>query len=227
MDRYIRHIQLEGFGPGGQRLLGAADVLVVGAGALGTVASLYLGAAGTGRLTIVDFDSIDETNLQRQLSYTEGDVGRPKAATLAAKVRAANSSIGVEAVCRRLTAENLPQMVAGRSVVLECSDNPATKYAVTDACEAAGVPYVFGGIAQYRGQVFAWQPGSVRYREVFPDESDYLPASEGGVLATVPGIVGSIQATEAIKIVARLGSPLFNRLLLVDALAPSFTILDL
>ncbi len=227
MDRYIRHVQLEGFGQRGQSLLGVASVLVVGAGALGTVASLYLGSAGTGKITIVDFDTIDISNLQRQLSYTEGDVGRPKAETLASKVRAANSAIEVEAVNRRLTAENLPQMVAGRTVVLECSDNPATKYAVTAACEAAGVPYVVGGIAQYRGQVTAWRPGCAGYRDIFPDESDYLSAAQGGVLATAPGIVGSIQATEALKIITSTGSPLYDRLLLIDTLAPSFTVVGL
>ncbi len=220
MDRYIRHVQLEGFGQRGQSLLGGASVLVVGAGALGTVASLYLGSAGTGKITIVDFDTIDISNLQRQLSYTEGDVGRPKAETLASKVRAANSAIEV-------AAENLPQMVAGRTVVLECSDNPATKYAVTAACEAAGVPYVVGGIAQYRGQVTAWRPGCAGYRDIFPDESDYLSAAQGGVLATAPGIVGSIQATEALKIITSTGSPLYDRLLLIDTLAPSFTVINL
>ncbi len=228
MDRYIRHIQLEGFGQQGQRLLAGASVLVVGAGALGTVASLYLGSAGTGKITIVDFDTIDITNLQRQLSYTEGDIGRPKAETLASKVRAANSTIEVEAVNQRLTAENLPGVVAGHTVVLECSDNPATKYAVTAASQAAGVPYVAGGIAQYRGQVTAWRPGCTGYRDIFPDKSDdYLTAAEGGVLASAPGIVGSLQATEALKIITGLGSPLYDRLLLIDTLAPSFTVVNL
>ncbi len=227
MNRYIRHIQLEGFGEEAQRRLAEAKVLVIGAGALGTVVSLYLGAAGIGNLTIVDFDKIDITNLQRQLSYSEADVGRPKAETLAAKIRAANSTIKVEAMSLKLTPENLPDVIPGFDIVMECSDNPATKYAVTDTCEALGITYVLGGIAQYRGQVMAWRRGCPAYRDIFPNESDYLSASQGGVLATTPGIVGSVQATETIKIIASIGTPLFSRLLLIDTLAPSFTIFDI
>jgi len=227
MNRYIRHIQLDGFGEEAQCRLAEAKVLVVGAGALGTVVSLYLGAAGVGNLTIVDFDKINITNLQRQLSYTEADVGYPKAETLAAKIRAANSTINVEAISMKLTPENLPDVIPGFDIVIECSDNPATKYAVTDACEALGIIYVLGGIAQYRGQVMAWRRGCPAYRDIFPDESDHMSAAQGGVLATAPGIVGSVQATEAIKIIASIGTPLFSRLLLIDTLAPTFTILDI
>lgn len=227
MDRYLRHIQLDGFGEEAQRRLAEAKVLVVGAGALGTVAALYLGASGTGHITIADFDTIDITNLQRQLSYSEADVGRPKAETLASKIRAANSTIKVDSITRKLTPDNLPDVIKGCDIVMECSDNPSTKYAVTSACESAGIPYVLGGIAQYRGQVMAWQKGCPTYREIFPEESAYLSAAQGGVLATAPGIIGSMQATEAIKILASVGEPLFSRLLMVDTLAPSFMIIEL
>lgn len=214
MDRYIRHNQLEGFGPDAQRRLADATVLIVGAGALGTAAAMPLAASGVGHIRVVDFDSVDITNLQRQLAFTEGDVGKPKAESLAAKLRAINSSIDITPYCEKVS----PSHFEGVDLVVEASDNPTCKYFVTDTCQAAGIPYVFGGIAQWRGQAMCWAPGHVGYRSIYPEGTNaYLPASRGGVLGPLPPIIGAIEATEAIKILSGAGTPRYDSLLLLDA----------
>ncbi len=221
MNRYIRNIQLPEIGQAGQNRLSASSVLVVGAGALGSVASMYLAGSGVGRLQIVDFDNIDLTNLQRQLSFAESDLGKPKALTLAEKLRAINSEIKVEAINRLIKPSDLEELMGDCDLVLECSDNPATKYAVTEAAEKAGISYVLGGVAQWRGQVMDWAPGHAGYSDFFPigaDSQGYTPCAIGGVLGPVPGIVASIQATEAIKLLTGAGAPLLDRLLIIDAL---------
>lgn len=214
MNRYLRHIQLQGFGPDAQQRLESATVLIVGAGALGTVCGMYLASSGIGNIRVVDFDTIDITNLQRQLSFTEGDVGKLKADTLAAKMRAINSTITVESYCQHVDEE----LFAGADLAIEASDNPATKYFLSDTAERLAIPYVFGGIAQWRGQVMCWQPGHHGYRHIYPEEADtYLPAAVGGVLGPLPGIIGSIMAIEAIKILSGAGTPMLDTLLALDA----------
>lgn len=230
MNRYIRTIQLPEIGEEGQQKLLRSHVLVIGAGALGSIASMYLAGSGVGKITVADFDNIDISNLQRQLSFTEADLGKSKALTLADKLRAINSEIEVEAVNRFLKRGDLEALIAGCDLVLECSDNPDTKYAVTDAAERLGIPYVLGGVAQWRGQVMDWAPGHASYADIFPigaDPNGYTPCSIGGVFGPLPGIIASIQATEAIKLLTGAGTPLLDRLLLFDALTLTPRLLSL
>lgn len=224
-DRYIRTIQLPEIGEAGQQRLLGSSVLVLGAGALGSVASMYLAASGIGHIRVVDFDNIDVTNLQRQLSYTEADLGRSKVMTLAERLRSINSEIEVEAVNQFVKPDDLAALMHGCDLVLECSDNPDTKYAVTTAAESLCIPYVLGGVAQWRGQVMDWAPGHARYADFFPigaDSNGYTPCSIGGVFGPAPGIVASIQAAEAIKLLVGAGHPLLDRLLLIDTLNMTF-----
>lgn len=221
MNRYIRNLQLSGLGKEGQEALSRARVVVIGAGALGSVCAMYLAGSGIGHLTIADFDNIDITNLQRQLSYTEADTGKSKAETLAKKIGEINSEIKVTPIRAFVTAQMLEELVVEADVVIEASDNPATKYLVTDCAERINKPYALGAVAQWQGQALSWLPGYPGYRDIFPigaDEGAYTPCSIGGILGPLPGIVGSIQAAEAIKLISGAGVPLLGRLLLLDAL---------
>ncbi len=221
MDRYIRNIQLPGFGVEGQERLRMASVMVVGAGALGSVSSMYLTAAGIGRIGISDFDVVDMTNLTRQLSYGEANVGQPKVVALSERLRSINSEVEVELYPRLLEGDDLAGVISNYDVIVEASDNPATKCAVTDAAQRLGKPYVIGGVEQYRGLVMSWRPGHCGYREFFPEpaaDGEYVRCAEGGVFGPVPGMVASTQAAEVIKIIAGVGKPLFDRLLMIDAL---------
>lgn len=222
MDRYIRNKQLSGLGTEGQTALSRARVLVIGAGALGSVSSMYLAASGVGYLTIADFDNVDITNLQRQLSYSEADTGKPKAEALARKIAQINSEIKVRPINALITKQTLEPLMTDADIVIEASDNPTTKYMVTECAERLGKPYALGAVAQWRGQAMSWCPGHAGYRDLFPvgaDERGYTPCSVGGILGPLPGIIGSIQASEAIKLITGAGEPLLGRLLLVDALA--------
>ena len=222
--RYSRTTMLPEIGPEGQRRLLGATVTLVGAGALGSVCAMYLAASGVGRLRLIDFDTIDVSNLQRQLSFATADCGLRKAEVCAGRIRAINPEVEVETVGAMLTRGNASEVIEGSDLVMEGSDNPSTKYLVTDTAVALGVPYVLGGVAQWQGQVHSWAPGHRSYRDIFPEsacEGGYLPCSVGGVLGPLPGVVGSVMACEAIKIVAGAGAPLFDRLLTIDALTMS------
>lgn len=229
LRRYSRNIRLEGFGKEGQELLMKASVLIIGTGALGSVVSMYLAASGIGHIGIADFDTIDISNLQRQLSFTETDCGKFKVEATAAKLHDINSEIEVTIYNRFLRPVDFTEISKSYDVVVECTDNPASKYMVTDACASQGKPYCFGGVAQYEGQVLSWRPGVPTYRDIFPEaasEGDYMPCSLGGVLGPLPGIVGSVQASEVIKIITGIGTPLYGRMLLIDALSMSFRTID-
>jgi molybdopterin-synthase adenylyltransferase len=218
--RYSRQILLPDFGIEGQERLRASSVLVVGLGGLGSPVAMYLAAAGVGRLVLADFDAVDLSNLQRQIIHTTAQIGRPKAESARLALAALNPDVDLVAVKRSLVEETLPGIVADVDLVLDCCDNFATRFAVNAACVAAGVPLVSGAAIRLEGQVtaFSGQPGGPCYQCLYPrnggiDET----CSTNGVLAPVVGIIGSIQATEAIKILSGLGEPLFGRLLLLDA----------
>ncbi|HEX6937965.1 MAG TPA: molybdopterin-synthase adenylyltransferase MoeB [Longimicrobiales bacterium] len=221
-SRYARHLILPEIGPAGQRRLKAARVLVIGAGGLGSPAGLYLAAAGVGTLGLVDFDVVDETNLHRQVLYGESDVGRPKLEAAAARLRDANPHIRVVPHAVRLTSENALELLDGYDLVVDGSDNFPTRYLVNDACVLAGKPYVYGAIFRFEGQVsvFAAEGGPC-YRCLFrePPPPGLVPScGEAGVLGVLPGIIGTLQALEAIKLIVGAGDPLVGRLLLFDAL---------
>ena len=226
LARYARQLALPGFGVEGQRRLERGSVLLVGAGGLGSPVALYLAAAGVGRLGIVDFDRVDLTNLHRQLLHGEADVGRPKTDSARQRLASINSGVHVEAHPVRLSARNALALVRQYDVVVDGSDNFSTRYLVSDACVLAATPDVMGSVLRFAGQVsvLATRDGPC-YRCLYPEPPppDTVPTcAEGGVLGVVPGLVGMIQATEVIKLLAGVGTPLAGRLLLVDALRMRF-----
>jgi len=218
--RYSRQILLPQFGIEGQERLRASSVLVVGLGGLGSPVALYLAAAGVGRLLQADFDRVDLSNLQRQILHTTDRIGQTKAESARQTLRALNPGVELVTVETSLTPETLPELVCGVDLVVECSDNFATRFAVNAACQAAHVPLVSGAAIRLEGQVtaFSGQSGGPCYRCLYPDEGSIdETCTANGVLAPLVGIIGSLQATEAIKILTGLGTPLFGRLLLLDA----------
>lgn len=223
-ERYQAHLALPRLGVTGQRRLLESRALLLGLGGLGCPAALYLAACGVGTLGLVDDDVVDRTNLQRQVLYGPGDLGEPKAEAAAARLAAIDPDVRLEARRVRLTAANAGELVEGWDLVVDGSDNFATRYVVNDACVLAGVPLVSGSIYQYEGQVTVIRsPPGPCYRCLFPaPPPEQAPCREAGVLAPLPGIVGSIQAAEAVKLLVGEGSSLVGRLLLVDALDVSF-----
>lgn len=218
--RYSRQILLPSFGVAGQECLRAASVLVVGLGGLGSPAAMYLAAAGVGRLVLADFDAVDLSNLQRQILHTTDRLGMAKAESARIALTALNPEVELVLVKRSLTDETLPQVVADVDLVVDGSDNFATRFAVNAACMAARKPLVSGAAIRMEGQVavFSGQPGGPCYQCLYPrDGGVEETCSANGVLAPVVGIIGSIQATEAIKLLAGLGEPMTGRLLLLDA----------
>jgi molybdopterin/thiamine biosynthesis adenylyltransferase/rhodanese-related sulfurtransferase len=220
--RYSRHLILPEIGVDGQRALRRARVLLVGAGGLGSPAALYLAAAGVGTLGLVDFDRVDLSNLQRQVLHGTRDVGRHKLDSARDRLRDINPGVHVEGFPVRLTADNAQEIADGFDLILDGTDNFGTRYLVNDLCVLQGVPNVYGSIFRFDGQasVFAAGDGPC-YRCLYrqPPPAGLVPAcAEGGVLGVLPGLVGTIQATEAIKLITGAGTPLIGRLLLVDAL---------
>ena len=225
LARYQRHLSLAGFGPAAQEKLKRGSVLVIGAGGLGCPALLYLAAAGVGRIVIVDADCVDVSNLQRQVLYTSDDAGAPKAEAAARRLRALNPFITIEAHTQRFTRDNALELVRGVDVVLDGSDNFATRYLANDACVLAGRPLVYGAIQGFEGQLSVFNfNGGPTYRCLFPEppEPGTVPnCAEAGVLGVLPGLIGTAQACETIKILAGIGEPLAGKLLLFDALTMS------
>ena len=222
LARYQRHLALQGFGLGAQEQLKAGKVLVVGAGGLGCPALLYLAAAGVGRIVLVDSDRVEASNLQRQVLYAEEDLGQPKAEVAARRLRALSSLVDVVAVADRLRRDNVLDLVRASDVVIDGSDNFATRYLVNDACVMVDRPFVYGAVQGFDGQlsVFNWRGGPT-YRCLFPSPppAELAPnCAQAGVLGVLPGIVGTWQAGEAIKVLTGVGEPLSGKLLLWNAL---------
>ncbi|HET9598319.1 MAG TPA: molybdopterin-synthase adenylyltransferase MoeB [Anaeromyxobacteraceae bacterium] len=226
IERYSRHLILPEFGMEGQRRLKGARVLMVGAGGLGSPVALYLAAAGVGRIGLVEFDAVDVTNLQRQVLHGTKDVGRPKLASAIDRMRDVNPHVEVTGHEGRLTRDNALELVRAHDLVVDGTDNFATRYLVNDACVLAGKPNVYASIFRFEGQasVFATADGPC-YRCLYPTPPPpgAVPScAEGGVLGVLPGLLGVVQATEALKLLAGIGEPLVGRLLLVDALGMRF-----
>lgn len=231
LQRYHRHLILPGMGEAGQRALKSSRVLLVGAGGLGSPAALYLAAAGVGHLGIVDDDVVELSNLQRQILHDTRDVGRPKVASAAARVRAANPHVEVATFHTRVTRANAMELIRGYDVVVDGSDNFATRYLINDACVLLGVPNVYGSVLRFDGQasIFCSADGPC-YRCIFPSPpapGTVPDCAEGGVLGVLPGLIGVIQATETIKLLTGAGESLVGRLLLVDALRMRFRTIEL
>lgn len=218
--RYSRNIMLEGIGVSGQEKLLASRVLVVGCGALGSIASMYLAGSGVGHLTIVDFDTIDISNLQRQLSFSTSCLGEKKVEATAKRLHEINPEIEITALDLLVKKDNVDELILSHDMIIEGSDNPATKHLLATRCQALAKPLVLGGIAGWQGQVITSMPGSAGYLDIFPEPADaqgFTPCSLGGILGPLPGVVASIQAAEAIKIITGAGEPLVSRMLLIDA----------
>ena len=231
LGRYSRHITLPEVGLDGQQRLKAARVLCIGAGGLGSPAALYLAAAGVGTLGLVDFDAVDVTNLHRQVLHGTSDVGRPKLESAADTLRDINPHIGLELHSMRLDPSNARELIASYDVILDGTDNFPTRYLVNDACVLTKKPNAYGSIFRFEGQasVFATVNGPC-YRCLHPEPPPpgLIPScAEGGVLGVLPGIIGTIQATEAIKLILGIGEPLIGRFLIYDALKMRFRELKL
>ncbi len=230
-ERYSRHLILPEVGLDGQKKLKAASVLVVGAGGLGSPLALYMAAAGVGRLGLVDFDVVDESNLQRQILHGTSDVGRSKLDSARDRIREVNPHVTVDLYETRLSSENALDILDGYDLVADGTDNFPTRYLVNDACVLAGIPNVYASIFRFEGQISVFgAPGGPCYRCVYPEPPPpgMVPScAEGGVLGVLPGIVGSLQASEAIKMILEAGDPLVGRLLLLDVLTATFRTLKL
>jgi len=224
--RYSRHLIIPDVGLSGQKKLKAARVLLIGAGGLGSPLALYLAAAGVGNIGLVDFDVVDFTNLQRQILHGTKDVGRPKLDSARDRITDINPFVKLTTYETVLTSENALEIIKDYDIVIDGTDNFPTRYLVNDACVILGKPNVYGSIFRFEGQasVFATESGPC-YRCLFPEPPPpgLVPScAEGGVLGVLPGLIGTIQATEAIKLILGIGEPLIGRLLLVDALGARF-----
>jgi molybdopterin/thiamine biosynthesis adenylyltransferase/rhodanese-related sulfurtransferase len=229
-ERYSRHLVLPEVGLAGQQRLAGATVLLVGAGGLGSPAALYLAAAGIGTVRLVDDDVVDRSNLQRQVLHTDARIGRPKVESAAIALSALNPRTRVDAIGERLTSANVEQHLEGVDVAIDGADNFPARYLLNDACVHLGVPLVYGAVHRFHGQVSVFDAGRRRglapcYRCLFaePPSADAAPnCAQAGVLGVLPGVIGLLQATEAIKLILGLGESLAGRLLQFDALTMRF-----
>ena len=224
--RYSRHLIIPDVGVTGQKRLKNAKVLVVGAGGLGSPALLYLAAAGVGTLGVVDFDVVDESNLQRQVIHGVSDIGRPKAESARDSIREINPHVEVVLHTERLDSDNALDVFRPYDLILDGTDNFATRYLVNDACVLLGKPYVWGSIYRFEGQASVfWDEYGPNYRDLYPDPPPpgMVPScAEGGVLGVLCASIGSIMVTEAVKLICGIGEPLLGRLMVYDALEMSY-----
>lgn len=223
--RYSRHIIMPNVGSVGQRKLVNAKVLVIGAGGLGSPVSLYLALSGVGTIGIVDFDTVDVTNLQRQILHTDNDVGRRKVVSAKETLEAHNPQVNVIIHEEPINSSNAMDIIPNYDLVINGADNFATRYLVNDAAYLAGKPLVDGAILVFDGQASTYVPGQGCYRCLFPDPpppGEVPNCAEAGVIGALPGLVGSIQALEAVKLIMGIGETLTGRMLIIDALTMEF-----
>ncbi len=224
--RYRGHLSLCEIDLAGQRRIAGSRVLVVGAGGLGSPVALYLAAAGIGTIGIVDPDTVSLSNLQRQVMHGTPDIGTPKADSARRAMQRINPEVRVETHPVFLDPENAPDIIGEYGMVVDCTDNMAARLVIDDTCRALGKPYVYGAVRRFGGQIFTHLPGTMGYRDIFsPDPSvpvDELPCAIDGVLNTVVGVIGTLQATEVVKWAAGTGDLLTDRLLTFDAITMRF-----
>ena len=226
--RYSRHLLLDDIGIEGQQRLLDSHALIVGAGGLGSPVALYLASAGVGQITLVDDDTVDLTNLQRQIMHTEARVGQPKVASAEAAIGALNPGVRVRTVAQRADEAQLTELAAAADIVLDCTDNFATRQALNRACVATGRPLVSGAAIGFDGQISVYDPrraASPCYACVFPPTQAVQEArcATMGVFAPLVGIIGTLQASEALKLLCGIGEPLVGRLLMLDARRTEWT----
>lgn len=221
IERYSRHIILKEVGGAGQQKLLDGSVLIIGAGGLGSPAAMYLAAAGVGRIGIVDFDEVDRTNLQRQIIHFTADLGKDKTLSAKDKMNAINPDIKIDIYNTALNAGNINGIIEGYDFIIDGTDNFPAKFLINDACVLAGKPFSHGGILRFDGQTMTYTPGNTCYRCVFrePPPLNAIPScSQAGVLGAIAGMLGTVQAAEALKYLLGIGDLLENRLLIFDAL---------
>ena len=231
MDRYIRQVSVNDFGEKAQEKLQKSKVLVIGAGALGCPVLMYLTAAGVGTIGVLDSDEVTLSNLHRQVLYSEKNIDEPKALVASKRLSEMNSMVKVIPHFTRLHKDNALKLISQYDLVIECSDNFPTKFLVNDACVMLGKPFIIGGVLKFSGQLSVYNyNGGPTYRCLLEEEPDPLEAptcSEAGVIGMVPGIIGTMQALEALKVVTGIGDTLSGRLLNFDGLAMTFTEFDI
>lgn len=226
--RYSRHIIMPDVGSAGQRKLLGSSVLIVGAGGLGSPIAMYLAVAGVGKIGIVDFDVVDVSNLQRQILHQQKDVGRPKVESAKETLEAYNPDLEVVIHEEPITSDNAMDIIPDYDVIVNGADNFQARYLVNDASYLAGKPLVDGSILLFDGQASTYIPGNGCYRCIFPEPpppGEVPSCAEAGVLGALPGMIGTIQATEVIKVILGAGEPLSGRLLIIDALSMDFRVL--
>ena len=227
-SRYQRHLAIAEIGEPGQQKLLDSRVFITGAGGLGSPAALYLAAAGVGHITLVDDDCVERSNLQRQILHSDHLVGHAKTESAAQRLHALNPDIEIRTISTRLEAGNVDDLLAGHDVILDGSDNFPTRYLLNEACLRLGLPLVYGAVLRFVGQVGVFHPSSGNqacYRCLFPEAphaEDAPNCAEAGVLGVMPGVIGTLQATETLKLLLGIGQPLISRLVHFDALAGSF-----
>ncbi|MDA3817881.1 MAG: HesA/MoeB/ThiF family protein [Prolixibacteraceae bacterium] len=230
LNRYARQTMLPQIGNEGQEKIKSARVLVVGAGGLGAPVLQYLAAAGVGTIGIVDNDTVSETNLQRQVLYSTQDIDQPKAEIAGNKLLKLNPYCTIHCYKERLDEKNASEIVGNYDLVVDCTDNFTSRYLLDDVCEKLKKPLIYGSVEEFSGQVsvFHYEKG-VSYKKLFPDkpEEKLMNGEPLGVFGTIPGVIGSLQATEALKIITGAGDVLSGRLLLYDALNPGFQIVNI
>ncbi|MDQ2972162.1 MAG: molybdopterin-synthase adenylyltransferase MoeB [Rhodanobacteraceae bacterium] len=229
-ERYSRHLRLPEVGETGQRKLEESRVVIIGAGGLGSPAAFYLAAAGVGTLVLADDDAVDRSNLQRQILHTDARIGMSKVESAAQTLTALNPRTRIEGLIERVTSANVEDLIEDADVVLDGADNFPARYLLNDACVKLAKPLVYGAVHRFEGQISVFDAGRKRghapcYRCLFPQPPPAEAApncSEAGVLGVLPGVIGLLQATEAIKLILGIGEPLIGRLLMFDALAMRF-----
>ena len=228
--RYARQTAIPEIGPEGERKLLSGSVFIVGAGALGSVVAAYLAGAGIGRIGIADFDTIDLTNLQRQVFFKESALGRSKVEELCAHITDLNSTISVVPYCQMITRRNASEFFREYDVIVDATDNPASKYMTDAVCSSLGKPCVIGGVEQFRGQISTFLPGGTRYRDIFPDlpeDPGLTPCAVAGVIGPAAGVVGNLQAAEVIKLLSGAGEALSGKILTFDLLNNSWQVFEI
>jgi sulfur-carrier protein adenylyltransferase/sulfurtransferase len=229
--RYKKHIMLPEIGLAGQQKLKESSVIVIGLGGLGSPVALYLAAAGVGRIGLVDSDVVDLSNLQRQIIHNKSDIGKKKVVSAGEKISALNPGITVEPWDIRFTAENSGSLIANYSLVVDCTDNLETRFWINQACVSQNKPFVHGAIYRFEGQVSVFDASNGPcYRCLYPTipvPGQYPDPAENGLIGSLPGMVGSIQATEVVKLILNIGHPLVGKLLIIDALDPTYRIIKI
>lgn len=229
-DRYSRQTMLPQIGEEGQKRLTAATVLIVGVGGLGSAVSTYLAGAGIGRLILADPDAVSLSNLQRQVLYSECEIGLPKTVCAARRLRSINSEVEIEICQEGITADNAQSLVSQCDLVIDCTDNYATRYLIDDACHQAAKPWIYGTIGEFDGQVGLFTPLSgLRYSDLYEERKALcsMPPRTAGVLGAVPGVVGAVQACQAVKYIAGFGDTLEGRLWTIDLITLQSTIINI